>query len=90
VQLLVSAVEQAAKYWVLTAAPASVDAAEATQQSCGEYVKIHLTVVVVAALMSCLVEAAYVSAYAKHVEASALVRDERVVRSASAPAAKSR
>jgi hypothetical protein len=44
VQLLVSAVEQAAKYWVLmNAAPATVDAAaEQSQAPSCQYAKIHL------------------------------------------------
>jgi NhaP-type Na+/H+ or K+/H+ antiporter len=84
VQLLVSAGEQAAKFLVLIAAPVSAEVAERPKKSCWQYAKVHLTVVVVAVLTSCLVEALYVSAYARRGEASAAgARDARTHKDSS-------
>jgi hypothetical protein len=64
VQLLVSSIEEAAKYAALTAGPCSAADDAAAQRAPAPLHHISLAVVAVAVVVSCLVEVLYRSAYA--------------------------
>jgi hypothetical protein len=68
VQLLVSSIEEAAKYAALAAAPCNVPGA---QLPSWQYARNGLVVVAVAVAVCSLVEVLYLSAYALFVEAPA-------------------
>jgi hypothetical protein len=72
VQLMVSSLEEAAKYAALTSAPHSGDgSAEGLHLPSWLYARISITVVAAAVVVSWLVEFAQVLAYASAVETSA-------------------
>jgi hypothetical protein len=76
VQLLVSSIEEAAKYSALTAAPCNGDAQLSACKPSWQYARISLGVVGTAVVVSCLMEGLYVLAYASVLDSAAAAGKE--------------